>query len=82
MDHQPYSIPESASRLKELVDDIKRTIMQTLYNEGDWMVAPGSNIKLISKAAWERKSKKAQDNLFMRLIYGVNTDSNGKAKVA
>jgi hypothetical protein len=81
MDHQPHSIPESASRLKELVDDIKGTIMQALYNEGDWMVAPGSNIKLISKAAWERKSKEAQDNLFMRLICGVNTDSNGKAKV-
>ena len=77
MDHQPHSIPESGLRLKELVDDVKGTIIQALYDEGDWMVAPGSNIKLISKKAWERKSKEAQDKLFMRLICGEDTDMDG-----
>ena len=76
MDHQPHSIPESGLRLKELVDDVKGTIIQALYDEGDWMVAPGSNIKLISKKAWERKSKQQQDKLFMRLICGVDTDTD------
>ena len=81
MNHKPRSVPESVLRLKEMVADVKETMIQALYGEGDWMLSPDSNITMISKKAWETKGKEAQDKIFMRLMCGVDTDLKGRTKI-
>lgn len=69
-EHTPRTIPDVAFLLKQMVANTKDYMIQALYQEGPWAIAPGSKLKAISKTAWKLKSKKAQDRYFLRAICG------------
>ena len=75
--HTPRTMDEVVFIMKQMVESVKNNMIQALYGEGPWAIATGSNLKRISKKAWERKPEKMQQKYFMRAVCGVDPNRQG-----
>ena len=83
IEHTPRPLPELVTMMKRIVQDIKENMIQALYNEGPWRIAPGSRLKPISKACWERWAKipGKQERYFLNTVCAHKTHLVGQKNV-